>query len=186
MSPVSTIKMTARQFLELGEDPSGVRLELVDGEVAVSPSPVPRHSYTFGKLWRLLIDHVEGHDLGRVYGDVDTILAQYDVRRPDILYFRKSLLKLVGEKAMEGAPDLCVEILSPGSGRIDRVDKFKQYRAARVANYWIVDPLKHTIEAFVLRRGRYVAAGHGRGGDVVNLPPFLDLDIPLAQIWHPD
>jgi hypothetical protein len=46
MSRVSTIKMTARQFLELGEDPPGVRLELVDGEIAVSPSPVPRHSFT--------------------------------------------------------------------------------------------------------------------------------------------
>jgi hypothetical protein len=50
---VSTIKMTARQFLELGEDPPGVRLELVDGEVAVSPSPVPRHSFTLLRLSNL-------------------------------------------------------------------------------------------------------------------------------------
>ena len=41
---VSTIKMTARQFLQLGEDPPGVRLELVNGEVAVNPSLIPRHA----------------------------------------------------------------------------------------------------------------------------------------------
>jgi hypothetical protein len=42
--PASTIKMTARQFLELGEDPPGVRLELVNGEIAVSPSSIRDHS----------------------------------------------------------------------------------------------------------------------------------------------
>ena len=42
MPVVSTTKMTARQYLMLGEDPPGVRLELVDGEVAVSPSPMPK------------------------------------------------------------------------------------------------------------------------------------------------
>jgi hypothetical protein len=44
MPVVSTIKMTARQFSELGEDPVGVRLELVDGKVAVTPSLHPDHA----------------------------------------------------------------------------------------------------------------------------------------------
>src|SRR4051812_18980036 len=110
---VSTTRMTAKQFLRLGEDPPGVRLELVNGEIAVSPSPIPDHSYTENMLSFLLTQHVVEHDLGEVFGDVDTILGQYDVRRPDILYFSKSRLHLVGEKAMEGPPDLCVEILSP-------------------------------------------------------------------------
>jgi Uma2 family endonuclease len=45
MSIISTCKMTAEQFLQLGQDPPGVRLELVDGEVAVSPGPIPEHSF---------------------------------------------------------------------------------------------------------------------------------------------
>src|SRR5438046_2082632 len=76
MSRVSTIKMTARQFLELGEDPPGVRLELVDGEIAVSPSPVPDHAYTVLALGSLLKVYVDENDLGMVLSDVDTIFGE--------------------------------------------------------------------------------------------------------------
>jgi Uma2 family endonuclease len=185
MPIVSTIKMTARQFLELGEDPAGVRLELVDGEVAVSPSPIPDHSYIETMLKIILGQHILAHDLGRLYGDVDTLFGLHDVRRPDIIYFSKPRLHLVGKKAMEGPPDLCVEILSPSSETIDRVDKFDQYQSAGVACYWIIDPHQQTAEAFQLRAGKYVSAGRGANSDTVSFPPFLDLQIPLARLWHP-
>src|SRR4051812_7380377 len=104
MPNVSTIKMTARQFLELGEDPPGVRLELVNGEVAVSPSPIPAHAYAVARLLSMLVVHVEKGKLGQVFADVDTIFGEHDVRRPDILFFSKNRLHLIGEKAMEGPP----------------------------------------------------------------------------------
>jgi Uma2 family endonuclease len=180
---VSTIKMTARQFLELGEDPAGVRLELVDGEVAVSPSPVPNHAFVVLTLARLLGNHVDSHDLGALFGDVDTLVSDYFVRRPDLLYFSKPRLHLVGDKAIEGPPDLCVEVISPSSTEIDRVDKFDEYRRFGVPNYWLVDPAMRTIEAFVLKRRKYVAAGRGQGTATVQLPPFPTLDINLGRLW---
>src|SRR5215218_9173211 len=127
MSRVSTIKMTARQFLELGEDPPGVRLELVDGEVAVSPSPIPDHAFTVLALGSLLKQFVDSNDLGMVLLDVDTIFGEHDVRRPDLFYFTKARRHFIGEKAVEGPPDLAVEVLSPGNERTDRRDKFKLY-----------------------------------------------------------
>lgn len=181
---VSTIKMTARQFLELGEDPPGVRLELVNGEVAVSPSPTPDHSFIDTKLRIILGQYVEEHDLGNVYGDVDTIFGEHDVRRPDILFFSKARLHLVGGKAMKGPPDLCIEIISPSSTKTDRADKFEQYRAGGVAHYWIVDSEAKTVEAYSLQEGIYALCGRGKGDDVVSLPPFADLQIALQRIWH--
>jgi Uma2 family endonuclease len=186
MSIVSTTKMTAKQFLELGQDPPGVRLELVDGEVAVSPSPIPAHGYVVIKLGALLLLYVEKNDLGRIYPDTDTIFGEHDVRRPDLLYFSKSRLHLIGKKAMEGPPDLCIEVISPSSGTIDRRDKFQQYAKGDVAFYWIVDPKRKTIEAFQLDRGEYKDAGKGGGDDVVKLPPFADLSIPLGDVWQPE
>ena len=178
--------MTARQFLELGEDPPGVRLELVNGEVAVSPSPIPAHAYTVLRLGAMLVTHVEKRKLGRIYPDVDTIFGEYDVRRPDLLYFRKSRLHLIGKKAMEGPPDLCVEVLSPSSGAIDRKDKFEQYADAGVGFYWILHPEKHTIEGYALSRGKYKLSGKAKDDEIVTLPPFKDLRITLAGIWQPD
>src|SRR5580693_3984113 len=124
---VGTIKMTARQFLQLGEDPPGVRLELVDGEVKVSPSFQPKHSFAEKELSFILMGHIRARRLGQLYGDVDTIFGEYDVRRPDLIFFAKNRLHLIGEKAMEGPPNLCVEIISPSSVAIDRKRKFKQY-----------------------------------------------------------
>lgn len=55
--------MTARQFLQLGEDPDGIRLELVDGEVSLSPSPQPDHSYTDRALTIILGQYIQSNDL---------------------------------------------------------------------------------------------------------------------------
>jgi len=187
MSVVSTTKMTARQFLMLGDDPPGVRLELVNGEIAVSPSPRPRHSRPEKMLARILLNHIVERDLGELLGDVDTIFGEYDVRRPDLIYHTKDRAHVIrGGEALGAPPDLCVEIVSPSSGQIDREDKFKQYAAGGVQFYWILDPEGQTIEAFRLVAGKYRPVGKGSGKDVVRLLPFSDLDIPLGQLWLPE
>jgi Uma2 family endonuclease len=180
---VSTIKMTAKQFLQLGEDPPGVRLELVNGEIAVSPSFQPKHSYAEKELSFLLMGHIRANDLGQLFGDVDTIFGEYDVRRPDLIFFAKKRLHLIGEKAMEGPPDLCVEIISPSRVTYDRKEKYSLYEKGKVAHYWIVDPKEKTLEGYKLFGGKYRPAGGGKNDEVVSLPPFADLEIPLGQLW---
>jgi len=182
---INTVMMTARQFLQLGEDPPGVRLELVNGEIAASPSANPNHSFIDTRLRRLLDEYVEQHDLGQIFGDVDTIFGPHDVRRPDVIYFSKPRLHLVGPKAFEGPPDLCVEIISPSSTLIDRRDKYKLYEAAGVAHYWIIDPEPRRLEAFRLENSAYTPAGAGHDADVLHLPPFPELAIPLQRLWRP-
>ena len=186
MSMVSTAKMTARQFLMLGEDPPGVRLELVDGEIAVSASPLPRHSYVEKALSRVVGNHIDEHDLGLLLGDTDTIFGEHDVRRPDLIYFSKSRQHLVREdRAIEGMPDLCAEIVSPSSSTIDRRDKFKQYAAGGVPCYWIVDPQKLSFEGFELKDGDYVLVAQARGTESITLSPFPLLKIALGKLWFP-
>jgi Uma2 family endonuclease len=185
MTLVSTVKMTARQFLQLGEDPAGVRLELVNGEVAVSPSPMPAHQYCLAVLVELLNRQIRENHLGQLFVDVDTIFGEYDVRRPDILFFSKARLHLIGEKAMEGPPDLCLEIISPSSTTIDRKHKLDHYRRGGVAHYWIVDPAKRTVEGYSLQGRKYVLSGKASGTESIQLPPFEKLSIPLKDLWRP-
>jgi Uma2 family endonuclease len=184
MPIVSTTKMTARQFLMLGEDPPGVRLELVNGEVAVSPSPTPEHSTAVIQLITLLNTHVTARGLGELHQDVDTILDPFTVRRPDVLFFASHRTHLIGKKAMEGPPDLAVEVISPSSVEIDREDKFAEYREAGVAHYWLTDPIDRAMEGWRLENGVYASTGRGKGDDVLRLPPFPDLDIPLGRLWR--
>ena len=111
----STIKMTAKQYLQLGEDPPGVRLELVNGEIAVSPGPTLDHAYTLLELASILRLHVKRNNLGVIFCDVDTVISQFDVRAPDILFVKKAKVPRLKKKAVDFTPDLCVEIISPST-----------------------------------------------------------------------
>lgn len=185
MPIVSTTRMTARQFAALGEDPPGVRLELVNGEIAVAPSPTPEHSNSDIELIFLVKQHVDEHKLGIIFRDLDTPLDLFNVRRPDVLFFSQARAHLVTSKTLKGPPDLCVEIISPSSSTIDRVDKFEQYREAGVRHYWILDPLARLLEGFSLHGKQYVSSGEGRDQEVISLPPFPKLKIPLSRLWWP-
>jgi len=133
----------------------------------------------------ILGGHIEQHQLGQLFIDVNTIFGEHDVRRPDLLFFRKDRLDLIGDKAMKGPPDLSVEVLSPGNISADRKDKFKLYAAGKVKYYWIVDRMMRTIEAYRLSKGKYVGRVRGSGSDVVQLLPFPELKIPLGKLWRP-
>jgi Uma2 family endonuclease len=180
-------KMTARQFLMLGEDPPGVRLELVHGEILVSPSPAYDHGYVDRMLTIIVGHYIVENDLGEIVGDVDTIFGPDNVRRPDVIFIAKSRLdRLDPDKhGIHFAPDLCVEITSPGSATMDRDDKFKLYAKYKVANYWLVDPETQSFLAFRLSGGKYVETAAGNGKDIVTAPPFPKLEIPLAKLWPP-
>jgi Uma2 family endonuclease len=85
---------------------------------------------------------------------------------------------------MEGAPNLCVEVISPSSVTIDRRSKFRQYAKAGVKHYWIVDPRFKTIECHALTRGKYELVEKAKGEQKISLPPFDDLQIPLSKLWR--
>ena len=183
MPVVSTIKMAARQYLMLGEDPPGVRLELVDGKIAVHPGQTPEHSYAGIHLSSSLSEDVEQNG-GELFVGLDVVMGKYDVRRPDLIYFCRERVHLInGSDPISDPPDLCVEIISAASSRVDRIDKFHQYAKAGVPYYWMLDLKARSFEGFEIKRGTYKLIGKGIGSDVVRFPPFGNLELPLALFW---
>ncbi|HSI33329.1 MAG: Uma2 family endonuclease [Phycisphaerae bacterium] len=183
--PVLTGRMTAKQFLDLPEDPDKTRYELVHGEVVVSPSPNLDHAIAGRNLLVQLALHVKARSLGEIIPDTDTYFGPDDVRRPDIMFFSNARSHFIGEQYLEGPPDLCIEILSPSNRHVDRGDKFELYRDSGVSFYWIFDPMLRTVEAYRLSNGQYVEAGYAKDNATVRLAPFDDLEIRLAEIWRP-
>ncbi len=186
MSTLNSVRMTSEQFIMMGDDPPGIKLELAHGEIVKSPSPSPKHSWTLVKLIAILEPHIEQHNLGELLSDLDTVFDPFNTRRPDLGFVSRRRGKLVGEKAVMGAPDLCIEIVSPGSERMDRRDKFTLFEKHGVKHYWIMDPQERTAEAFELRRGQYELVTSGRDQQTVNFPPFIKLSIPLGKLWRPE
>jgi Uma2 family endonuclease len=181
-----TGRMTAAEFMALPEDPNNTRYELVHGEVVVSASPNFDHGYVVSQLLLVLAAFIKKHRLGVIVSDIDTPFGPEDVRRPDLLYFSGARLQLNERRQLTGPPDLCVEVLSPSNRHVDRGDKFKLYRDAGVPFYWIFDPMLKSVEGYKLVGSEYVATVTAKDSAVVRLPPFEELEVPLAEIWVPD
>ena len=82
-----------------------------------------------------------------------------------------------------GAPDLVVEILSPGNSQKELDNKFRIYEEAGVAEYWIVDPEHEAVWVNVLRDGEYVTQKPVAMGKTVTSVKFADLEINTADIF---
>lgn len=78
---------------------------------------------------------------------------------PDICFWRKEVSDQCLEDQMHfPAPDFIIEITSPSTEKIDRNEKFIDYAAHQVKEYWIVDPQKKTVEKFIDQYGIYELA----------------------------
>ncbi|MCB8991710.1 MAG: Uma2 family endonuclease [Ardenticatenaceae bacterium] len=109
------------------------------------------------KLLVQLYLFVQNPNLGQVFvSPIDVNLADMrTVVQPDLLYIAADRLNIIEEQKIEGAPDLVVEILSPGTAVNDRIHKFKAYAQAEIKEYWLIDPNDCAIETHVLRGNAY-------------------------------
>jgi len=180
----ASAKISAEQFHHI-EVPGGVRFELVDGEIIVSPSPGSPHSYVVVELILILQTYIKAHDLGHLFTEMDVEFGSLDVRRPDLMYVTKERLKRLVRKGPVNPAnaELIVEVISPGSERMDREIKFQQYAEAGIRYYWVIDPPRRTFEAYRLVGKSYRLQVKGKGGEVVRAKPFVDLAIPLRELW---
>ncbi|HEY3869133.1 MAG TPA: Uma2 family endonuclease [Actinocrinis sp.] len=124
---------------EFAHDPRK-HIELVDGEIIVSPNAAPRHFYAMARL----MDVLEAHGL-YACGEGNMILNDADplhplVREPDVYVLREASEEEDGG-LFQRAEDalLVVEIVSPGSGATDWIDKMIEYADAGIPHYWIIE-----------------------------------------------
>src|SRR5881397_3232607 len=129
----------------------GRRYELYDGEVYVVPSPLPLHQIVSARLHLALTEYANQHGGIVLYAPLDIVLTEYDVVQPDLLVFTRERQHLVDpRKVTRQAPDLAVEILSPGTAANDRGRKLRLLERHGVREYWLVDPEAARVEVYRL------------------------------------
>ena len=120
--------------------PEGTHIQLINDTLIMSPAPTEAHQRMVGFLFNEIYSYVKKHKLGLVYpGPIDVELNAHHIYQPDIIFISNSNKSIIHEKRIYGAPDLVIEILSPGTAKYDRNEKFVAYQAAGVKEYWIVD-----------------------------------------------
>jgi len=133
----------------------GNRYEIFDGTLEMmSPGPSVIHQSVNGDLQFILKQSCNSDYLIFV-APLDVILSRTNVVQPDLILVHRSRMEIVTNRAIEGAPDLVVEVLSPGSRKRDKVKKMNIYATHAVPEYWIVDANVRTLEQYVLNGERY-------------------------------
>jgi len=179
---------TYADLVALPEDQ--LRHELIDGEHVVTPSPGTVHQSILLNLVRLLLPYLDRVGLGRMLvAPFDVKLSMFTVFVPDLVYFTAERFgRVVNEKHATAAPDLVVEILSPGTRRRDKGRKRAVYDREGVREYWIVDP--EARSSTILRRPRAdtgltdvtTLTANARGP--LESPLFPGLRIPLRDVFR--
>jgi Uma2 family endonuclease len=180
--PEGKIVLTYEDYILLPND--GNRYEILEGELSVTPAPGTKHQTASGNLFILLTQHIKERDLGSLFhAPLDLILESTSVLQPDLLFVSIGRQHIITDRAIEGAPDLVIEILSPTTSRTDRVTKAYIYARHRIPAYWIVDPDEEHIEIYLLNVDSYQLAATLQGETPVSAPPFAELMIKAKSIF---
>ena len=148
-------RMTYAELQKLPDD--GMRHELIDGRLIMSPSPFLAHQLVVQRIHITLYNWVTEHRLGLVLlAPFDVIFDDFNVTEPDLLFVSRSRYERIQKRGVKGAPDLAIEVLSKGTARIDRGAKARTYATFGVSEYWLVDPQARTIQVLVTRRGQMI------------------------------
>ncbi len=175
------LKLTAEEYFQLPDD--GRRYELIDGVLHMVPSPLTIHQDVSMELSFLLVSFVKQHELGKVYhAPLDVCLDCAQVYQPDLIFISRENMAILTPQRIEGAPDLVIEILSPGTAELDRGVKMENYAKYGVKEYWLVDPETQQFEFYVGREGRFVAVEAVEG--LYRSRVVRGWEVDLAAFWQ--
>jgi Uma2 family endonuclease len=147
MSYASDLRLTNADVEAMPDD--GNRYELIDGELYVSSAPSFIHQTTLMNIGGAFLEYLRGHPIGRIIPGVGVIFDDNNGVIPDLIFVtNERMRKTLAGGRFHAAPEIVIEILSPGSSdeRRDRHVKYALYAARGAREYWIVDPENRTIE----------------------------------------
>ena len=131
------------------------REEIIGGRVVMMATPTSNHNRVAGNIYRIFANYLEGKKC-EPFPDREGLYLEEDKEeyQPDGMVVCDP--EKVRPDGVHGAPDLVVEVLSPGTGRYDRGRKKIIYEKHGVREYWIVDPESQSVEQYVLENGEFV------------------------------
>lgn len=182
--PTPSVKFTYEDFLHFPED--GKRHEIVDGEHYVTPAPTLNHQRVSVRLVGMLWSYLVQHPIGEIFtAPCDVVLSDLDVVEPDLLFVSHERAGILTAQHVRGAPDLVVEILSPGTRKTDEVTKRKLYERFGVQEYWVVDPELDAIKVYRRVEGAFVRVEElsAEASDTLTTPLLPEWSAALSDIF---
>ena len=164
--------------------PEGAPYQLIGGELIMTPSPVPYHQIISRRIEFELLKFVEDRKLGEVIdAPMDVYLSETETYQPDIIFISNERMNIIGEKKIEAAPDLVIEILSESTAYYDLRHKKRIYESSGVKEYWIADPMEKSIEVYENVNGEFKIYSQAMGKGRVNSKLLEGFGVELEKIF---
>jgi Uma2 family endonuclease len=176
--------MTVDDLDAMPED--GNRYEVIEGELFVSRAPGLPHQILSGNIFYQFKKYLDNHPLGLVIATPGLVFSQYSGVIPDIVFFTHGRGEgIISGERLVAAPDIVIEILSPGRENIsrDRVAKRQLYAKHSVNEYWIVDSEDRAVEIYRLTSEKLELATMLRDQDEITSPLLPGFTCPLASVF---
>jgi len=163
--------------------------EIIDGELITSPRPAFPHAHAASAITQDLGPFARrpGGPSGPggwwILFEPELHLGT-DILVPDVAGWRRERMPVLGDiPYCEQAPDWVCEVVSPSTGRLDRVRKMAIYSRERVSHLWLVDPRLRTLEVYCLEGQRWVVASTHGDAEVVRAEPFEAIELDISRWW---
>jgi len=181
----TSIRWTSADLEALPDD--GKRYEIIDGELFMSKQPNWHHQFTCVRFSRFLDEWNDRTGLGVVNAAPGIIFAEDEDVAPDVVWISKARLTMAlqPDGKLHAAPELMIEVLSPGTTneRRDREAKLKLYSQRGVQEYWVADWRQQQVEIYRREHAalRLVATLYAQ--DALQSPLLPDFAVQVARLF---
>lgn len=178
--------MTVDDLDAMPED--GNRYEVIEGELFVSRAPGLPHQIVSGNIFAHLWNYLTDNPVGKVITTPGLVFSQYSGVIPDIVFYTHARAEeIIANERLIAAPDIVIEILSPGRENIsrDRIAKRQLYAKHGVQEYWIVDSENRSVEIYRLAAQSLELAAMLRSNDNITSPLLSGFSCRLSKIFEP-
>lgn len=167
----------------------GRRHEIIDGEHYVTPSPNIRHQRLVGRLHTAFVLYLRDNpNAGEAFlAPLDVVFTHFDVVEPDLLFVTADQIDIITEKHIRGTPAIVIEILSPGTRKVDEKVKYRLFERTGVQEYWVVDPELDLVKVYRRQQdGSFprVAELNAEAGDTLATPLLPGFAVSLAELFR--
>jgi Uma2 family endonuclease len=136
--------------------PEGTLVQLINNQIIMAAAPLDIHQLVLGDIFLEVTMYVKRNNLGQTrIAPYDVFFSNRNVFQPDLCFIANDNLHTIEKNGLHGAPDLVIELLSPGTAKYDLDDKKDVYERYRVKEYFIVEPATKSTEHYWLVNGEY-------------------------------
>ncbi|HEY9598703.1 MAG TPA: Uma2 family endonuclease [Cyanophyceae cyanobacterium] len=187
MNQTTNVVRWTIQDVEALPDNEGIRYEIINGELFVTRSPHHKHQQVTGRIFAALDSWSLDSGLGEASIMPGLIFSDADNVAPDVVWVSRDRLAQIGDEAghLRGAPELVVEVLSPGKANEDRdrLAKLKLYSVQGVQEYWIVDRIAQLIAVYRRENAQLALIATLRSEDQITSPLLPGFACGVARLF---